>query len=73
MTKWQQQWHERRLKARTAPLLSGTSNTTAFADKVAWDLASLLCRRCWQPWWKHGHGPFGSLIDEPAIHLFDAL
>jgi hypothetical protein len=42
-------------------------------DSVAWRLASVLCRRCWHPWWRHGHGPFRALVDCPAGHLFDAL
>lgn len=44
-----------------------------FMDELAWQFASLLCRQCWQAWWKHGHGPFTSLIVEPIDHLFDAL
>ncbi len=46
---------------------------SAGVDELVWDLASLLCRECWQPWWKHGHGPFASLVDESVDHLFDAL
>ena len=49
------------------------SVSEASMDALAWDLAALLCRQCWQPWWKHGHGPFASIIDEPVDHLFDAL
>lgn len=42
-------------------------------DSIAWRLASVLCRRCWQAWWTHGHGPFQALVERPATHLFDAL
>ncbi len=42
-------------------------------DSIAWRLASVLCRRCWHPWWTHGHGPFQALVERPANHLFDAL
>ncbi len=42
-------------------------------DSVAWQLAGVLCRHCWRPWWTHGHGPFRALVDWPATHLFDAL
>jgi hypothetical protein len=42
-------------------------------DNLAWQLATVLCRHCWRPWWMHGHGPFKTLIDRPTAHLFDAL
>jgi len=42
-------------------------------DSLAWQLATVLCRDCWRPWWMHGHGPFRTLIDQPTSHLFDAL
>jgi hypothetical protein len=42
-------------------------------DSIAWQLATVLCRRCWRPWWAHGHGPFRNLIEDPTAHLFDAL
>jgi hypothetical protein len=42
-------------------------------DSVAWQLATVLCRSCWHPWWMHGHGPFTVLVDNPTTHLFDAL
>jgi hypothetical protein len=42
-------------------------------DSLAWQLATVLCRDCWRPWWMHGHGPFRVLIDQPTAHLFDAL
>ena len=42
-------------------------------DSVAWQLATVLCRSCWHPWWMHGHGPFTVLVDQPTAHLFDAL
>lgn len=42
-------------------------------DSLAWQLATMLCRRCWHPWWMHGHGPFRVLVDHPIAHLFDAL
>ncbi len=42
-------------------------------DSVAWLLAMVMCRHCWHPWWRHGHGPFRALVDAPTTHLFDAL
>lgn len=71
MIKGQQRRVDRGLKVTTAPPFT-EAFIAAFGDQIAWDFASLLCRHCWQPWWKHGHGPFGPLVDEPAVHRFDA-
>ena len=55
-------------------LMAGESeNGLNNLDSIAWESASILCRFCWHPWWKHGHGPFSSLVDKPVAHLFDAL
>jgi hypothetical protein len=54
---------------REHPVDTGLDNF----DNLAWQLAIVLCRRCWHPWWRHGHGPFKTLIEAPSPHLFDAL
>jgi hypothetical protein len=29
-------------------------------EGLAWQVALVLCRTCWQPWWRHGYGPFSA-------------
>ena len=65
-------WQCRRCGTLARSWRANCGHCQAF-DSLAWQLATMLCRRCWHPWWMHGHGPFRVLIDHPTAHLFDAL